>query len=65
QIVERYEEASNSKINKTKSIIAPLTRAARRTELEESRNFKFAKENEIIPVLGYKITIQGMIDRKL
>ncbi|CAG8516682.1 25292_t:CDS:2, partial [Gigaspora rosea] len=62
QIVKRYKEASNSKINKTKSIIAPLTRAARKTELEESRNFKFAKENEIIPVLEYKITIQGMID---
>ncbi|CAG8817933.1 17143_t:CDS:1, partial [Gigaspora rosea] len=34
-LIEKYEELSNSKINKSKSIVVPLTANARQAELNE------------------------------
>ena len=54
-LLEKYEKASNSRINKQKTCLMPLTNTARRVELLEETQFKKLEEQKFTTVLGYSI----------
>jgi hypothetical protein len=65
-ILQKYEQASNSRINKTKSILAPLTVNARRIELPDMNSFKLLEnENTSFKILGFEIDSKGNINKDL
>ena len=55
KLLETYEQASNAKINKAQTKLAPLTSTAFRVELLQSNQLYIVKENELITTLGYSI----------
>jgi len=65
-ILQKYEIASNSRINKTKSILAPLTDSAYRVELPDMHSFKILEnDNKNLKILGFKIDTKGNISKDL
>ncbi|CAG8650261.1 25794_t:CDS:2, partial [Gigaspora rosea] len=62
-IISKYKIISNTKINKAKSIVVPLTVSARRSKIEEAGSFKTLQENELFKILGYRINSEGQLDK--
>ncbi|CAG8826430.1 5344_t:CDS:1, partial [Gigaspora rosea] len=60
-----YEKASNAKVNKNKSILAPLTEKAKNTQLSGMENFKILKQNETVTILGYTVNNKGYAPNSL
>ncbi|CAG8742625.1 13106_t:CDS:1, partial [Ambispora leptoticha] len=54
-----YENASNAKINESKTKLVPLTVMARRVELTKENQFTKVAEQEAITILGYEIYSDG------
>jgi len=54
-----YEAASNAKVNKSKTVLVPLTTAAQGLNLPGEDEFKRLTEGEPIAILGYKVDGRG------
>ena len=65
EILALYEKASNAKVNKNKSILAPLTEKAKNTQLSGMENFKILKQNETVTILGYTVNNKGYAPNSL
>jgi len=63
KLIQEYEEASNAKINKTKSVLVPLTYNAQHIEHLEAKKFKMLSDNEPVRALGYELDSQGRISK--
>jgi exonuclease III len=60
-----YEEASNAKINKTKTKLVPLTPIARRVELQNEEQFTKLEEHDSLVILGYNVLVNGQPKKDL
>ena len=66
ETLKKYEEASNASINKSKTILLPITDNARRIELPNQSEFKAIDQNQdSITILGYEINMKGEPSKKL
>ena len=63
KVFQEYEDASNAKINKIKSVLVPLTSNTRHIEHQEAKKFKMLPDNESVKVLGFMLDSQGRISR--
>ena len=60
EILNKYELASNASINKTKTILLPITENAHRVELYKQSEYKTIEQNQnTITILGYVINTKG------
>ncbi|CAG8615736.1 5298_t:CDS:2, partial [Gigaspora rosea] len=55
ETIKLYEAASNAKVNKSKTVLVPLTKAAQEFSLPSEYKFKKLAEDEPITLLGYKM----------
>jgi len=63
KVFQEYEDASNAKINKIKSVLVLLTSNARHIEHQEAEKFKMLPDNESVKVLGFVLDSQGRISK--
>ncbi|CAG8644583.1 10114_t:CDS:1, partial [Gigaspora rosea] len=59
EITKTYEAASNASINKSKTVLIPITTAAQNYNLPGEMDFKKLAEDEPISILGYKVDSRG------
>ncbi|CAG8810485.1 12335_t:CDS:1, partial [Gigaspora rosea] len=56
-LLQKYELASNAKINQKKSILAPLTNMAKATNLLNQNLFKVAEDVTSLRILAMRLTL--------
>ncbi|CAG8622716.1 17513_t:CDS:2, partial [Gigaspora rosea] len=64
-LLQKYELASNAKINQKKSILVPLTNMAKATNLLDQNLFKVAEDVILLRILGYEIDSRGTPKKQL
>ncbi|CAG8572998.1 15998_t:CDS:2, partial [Gigaspora rosea] len=61
KMIQEYENASNAKINKIKSVLVPLMSNARCIEHYEAKKFKMLSEDESVKALGFELDSKDRI----
>ncbi|CAG8603138.1 13128_t:CDS:2, partial [Ambispora leptoticha] len=64
-LLQKYEMATNSKINREKSILVPITDTAQSTSLLNQNLFKVANNETPLRILGYEVNNKGTARKHL
>ncbi|CAG8592390.1 857_t:CDS:2 [Ambispora leptoticha] len=64
-LLQKYESATNSNVNKEKSILVPITEVAQTINLPNQNLFKVANEETLLRILGYEVNIKGAAKKHL